>query len=330
MDAANEYLNQNLGPAIVEQFATREEWLEARRGFGIGSSDVPAIVGISRFQSALSLYHEKLGVTKPSAAYAEQARWGQILEEPISQRYAEETHRILLNPNADGRWTIVRNRERPHMIASVDRLIIGHAPAPAVKAPAAGVGVLEVKNAHLMMKDEWLGEHNNEPPVEYQVQLQHQLHCTGALWGSIAALIGGSMFVWADVPRDEALIAKLCELEDEFMVRLKDRNPPKADGSESSREVLKRIYPKDTGATVSLPIDAVEWHLELEAAKEAEKAAKKTIDEYSNLLKQAIGDATCGLLADGNVYTHKLQSKREFVSPYCEFRVLRFKKGNTR
>ncbi len=318
-----------LTDSLVETFPTREAWLEARKTFGIGSSDVPAIVGVSRFQSALALYHEKLGLTRPSANYEELARWGQILEEPISQRYAEETKRVIHNPNAGGVWTIVRAKDRPHMIASVDRFIVG-VPEDAKPAPAPPIGVLEIKNAHLMMKDEWLAEHNNEPPVEYQVQLQHQLAVTGAKWGSIAALIGGSMFVWADVPRDEELIAKLVELEDEFMERLRTRTPPKADGSESSREVLKRIYPKDTGATVQLPIEAIEWHLELEAAKKAEKDAKAAIDLNSNLLKQAIGDATCGLLPDGNLYTLKQQARAEFVSPYVEFRVLRFKKGATR
>lgn len=315
--------------ATVEVFTTREEWLAARRSYGIGSSDVPAIVGVSRFQSALSLYHEKLGVTKPSAAYEEMARWGHILEEPISQRYAEETKRAVYDPNAGGHFKIMRSRARPHMIASVDRLIVG-VQEGGKPLPGVGHGVLEIKNAHLMMKDQWLGEHNNEPPVEYQIQLQHQLAVSGATWGSIAALIGGSMFVWADVPRDQALIDKLIQLEDEFMARLEARDPPKADGSESSTDVLKRIYPKDTGATVVLPIEAVEYHFELEGAKEAEKAAKANIDKYSNLLKQLIGDATCGVMADGNAYTYKLQSRAEFVSPYCEFRVLRPKKGGSK
>lgn len=315
-----------LPTATAHTFATRDEWLAARQSFGIGSSDVPAILGISRFQSALALYHEKLGLTKPTTAYLEQARWGQILEDPISQRYAEETHRGLLNPNAEGKWTILRNTERPHMIASVDRLIVDTT-VSLIPVPAFGVGVLECKNAHLMMKDEWLGPHNNEPPVEYQVQLQHQLAVSGLTWGSIAALIGGSMFVWADVPRDEALIAKLIEVEAEFMERLATRNPPKADGSESARETLKALYPKDTGATVTLPLEASEWHYELQGAKEARLAAEKLEADYSNKLKQAIGDATCGVLQDGTTYTFKAQKREEFVSPACEFRVLRLVGG---
>lgn len=327
--------------AQVESFDTREKWLAARRTYGIGSSDVPAILGISRFQSALSLYHEKKGLRDPSPAYEEHARWGQILEEPIAQRFYHETKRPIYNPNEDGTFKILRRTDKPFMIASVDRIQVadplnaaaqGFIVDPAMKpAPAPGMGVLEIKNAHLMMRDEWQGEGaNNAPPVEYQVQLQHQLAVTGALWGSIAALIGGVIFLWADLPRDQELIDRLIEMETEFMGRLESSNPPAADGSESSREVLRRLYPKDNGELITLGPEALEWHHELQAAKETLKAAKAQEDRYSNLLRQAIGEATGGILSSGDIYTNKWQERAEFVSPRAEFRVLRLKVAGKR
>jgi len=323
--------------AKVESFATREEWLAARRTYGIGSSDVPAILGISRFQSALALYHEKKGLKAPSPATEEQRRWGQILEEPIAQRFALETKRPVYNPN-DGDFKILRRTDRPFMIASVDRIQIcdahnamsqGFVLAEGMTpAPAEGMGILEIKNAHLMMRDEWQGEHaNNQPPVEYQVQLQHQLAVTGALWGSIAALIGGVIFLWADVPRDQELIDRLIDMEAEFMRRLELSDPPLADGSESSRDVLRKLYPKDNGQLITLGPEALEWHHALEAAKLARKQAEADEALMSNLLKQAIGENTGGILPDGNIYTHKWQERAEFLSPKSEFRVLRLKQA---
>jgi putative phage-type endonuclease len=326
--------------AKIESFATREAWLAARRTYGIGSSDVPAILGISRFQSALALYHEKKGLKAPSPGAEEQRRWGQILEEPIAQRFALETKRVVYNPN-DGDFKILRRTDKPFMIASVDRIQaadpiaasgLGMLVGDGVKlGPAGGFGVLEVKNAHLMMRDEWVGEKaNNQPPVEYQVQLQHQLAVTGALWGSIAALIGGVIFLWADLPRDQELIDRLIEMEGEFMRRLELSDPPAADGSESSREVLKKLYPKDNGQLITLPAESLEWHNALEAAKLAKKAAEADEALMSNLLKQAIGENTGGILPDGNIYTHKWQERAEFVSPKAEFRVLRLKSAGKR
>lgn len=312
----------------VEHFATREAWLEARQTYGIGSSDVPAILGLSRFQSPLSLYHEKLGLTRPSAAYREHAEWGLILEEPIAQRYARETHRVVQNPNRDGQWSIARRPDRPWMIASVDRFVVGHTGDGGMPLPQPGVGVLEIKNAHLMMRDEWTGdESNHEPPVEYQVQLQHQLAVTGAQWGSIAALIGGVSFLWQDLARDEDLIARLIDLETDFRRRLELRDPPSADGSEATRETLKALYPKDDGRAIALPPDALEWHEALADAKARKKAAAADEDTYSNKLRQAIADASVGLLPDGSSYSLKWQGRKETILPPTEFRVLRHRKG---
>lgn len=323
--------------ANVESFATREEWLAARREFGIGSSDVPAILGISRFQSALALFHEKKGLKQATAGTMEFRRWGQILEEPIAQRFAEETGRAVYNPNEAGDFKILRRLDKPFMIASVDRIQaadpiqaagLGMLVDPDIKpAPQPGLGILEVKNASLFMREEWQGEEaNNAPPVEYQVQLQHQLGVSGALWGSIAALIGGVIFLWADLERDDALIEKLIDIEAEFMRRLELNDPPPADGSESSRAILKALYPKDTGEVITLPTEALEWHNALQAAKQKIKEGKTSEDTYSNLLRQAIGDATMGLLPDGNAYTYRLQSRGEFLMPATEFRVLRLTK----
>lgn len=312
-----------LPDATLDSFPTRAEWLDARRSYGIGSSDVPAILGISRFQSPLSLYHEKLGVKAESEGSRDAREWGLILEEPIAQRYALKTGRTIVNPNAGGAWTIARSTARPWMIASVDRFAL---PAEDER-PTTPPGVLEIKNAHLFMADLWGPENNNEPPVEYQVQLQHQLAVTGLRWGSIAALIGGVRFVWADIPRDEELIAKLIEIEGDFRARLIDRHPPEADGSESTRELLKKLYPRDTGEVVELSIDALEWHHELQHWKGIEKVAKQHVAEFENKIKAAIGGATAGTIPGGITYTHKLQRRAGYTVEPTEFRVLRLQGG---
>lgn len=308
--------------ATLDSFPTRKEWLAARQTFGIGSSDVPAIMGLSRFQSPLSLYHRKLGVVEDNAAYREHAEWGHILEEPIAQRYAMKTNRQVLDPNAGGVWTIARSKEHPWMIASVDRFTAA-VREDTTPAPAEGLGVLEIKNAHLFMADEWGPDNNNEPPVEYQVQAQHQLAVTGLQWCSIAALIGGVKFVWADIRRDDALIEKLIEIEAEFMERLHARRPPDADGSDATAATLKKLYPKDYGTSIDLPVEAIEWHNELQRLKKIEKEAKAEAQTYENKLKAAIGEHSIGVIAGHGFYSHKLQSRAGYTVDACEFRVLR-------
>jgi putative phage-type endonuclease len=311
-------------PVNLERFDTRAEWLAARDTYGIGSSDVPIILGLSRYMSPLALYQSKLGIREDNPATQEQREWGLILEEPIAQRYGMKTDRSVIDPRAGGAWTIARSSTHPFMIASVDRFTLNNGKVP---APGEGLGVLEIKNAHQFMAEEWGASNNNEPPAEYQVQLQHQLAVTGVEWGSIAALIGGSMFVWADIKRDDALIAKLIEVESEFMARLEKRIPPPADGSDSTKAILRKLHPRDNGQVIELPTEAIEWHDGLLAAKEAERKAKSEADRFSNLLKQAIGDATVGVIHGGPSYTLKTQTRAEFLSAATEFRVLRLKGG---
>src|SRR4051812_40261636 len=80
-------------------FTDRKEWLQGRT-LGIGSSDAASILGLSRFQSALSLYYDKLGLKEPNPNTEERREWGLALEEPIANRYAAITKRFIARPPA--------------------------------------------------------------------------------------------------------------------------------------------------------------------------------------------------------------------------------------
>jgi putative phage-type endonuclease len=242
-----------------QRFEDRAGWLEGRRTLGIGSSDAAAILGVSRFKSPLALYYEKLGIREENPKAQEAREWGQVLEGPIARRYAEKTGRFIAEPPA---FSVAHSTTYPFAVASCDRFVVGvRAPEDGGVPALSGMGVLEVKNAHLFMGEEWSEENNNEPPIEVQIQLQHQLMVTGLRWGSIAALIGGSQFLWADRGRDEELIAVLAAREAEFWDRVQRRDPPPADGTESSREILRKIYPRETtGEIVTLGPESIDWH----------------------------------------------------------------------
>ncbi|MET0742978.1 MAG: lambda-exonuclease family protein [Microvirga sp.] len=306
-------------------FDKKSEWLEARRTLGIGSSDAAAILGISRYKSAFQLFQEKLGVMPASKNETELLEWGNILEEPIAQRYSMETNRRVINPNVtqDGArvFTIIRSQSVDFQIAQVDRFV--------EKLPDQGenpeedrdFGVLEIKNAHFFVGKSWLDE--QEPPLEFTVQLQHQLAVTGKQWGSIAALIGGCRFVWGDIARDNEFIELLTKAEDEFWERLKRNEAPPPDGSEWTAKTLAKLFPGENGQIIPAPIEAVDWHVELAKAKQQEKDVLATRGQMENRIKAAIGENTGIRLPDGTIYTWKTQRRREFVSKATTFKVLR-------
>jgi predicted phage-related endonuclease len=66
--------------------------LEERRT-GIGGSDAAVILGLNPYQTAYGLYLDKIGEAPPdNEDFLKESRyWGSVLEEPVAQRYAEET-----------------------------------------------------------------------------------------------------------------------------------------------------------------------------------------------------------------------------------------------
>lgn len=331
-------------PAI-ETFKDKTDWLKARMT-GIGSSDAPIILGLSKWKSPLSLYYEKRGLRSESPGETEYREWGLALEPAIIAGYERVTHRKVGAPTdlllVEGdtrihasRFTLARDPQLSFLVASPDATVLpidkltpvtedGHeiVEPPVFFKP----GVLEVKNVDISKGRIW--DEAQEPPIEYTVQVQHQLMVTGAEWASIAALVGGNRFMFADMKRDDELIAMIRKLEIEFWERVLTENPPPVDGSDSTKELLGRLYPRDTGEIKVLPAELLEWDEKRAAANAALKAAKAAKQEAENVIRAAIGDATVGQIEGGPAYSWKWQKRRAHTVKEAEFRVLRGGSGS--
>jgi len=325
----------------VELFDERDEWIKAR-SLGLGSSDAPVILGLSKWKSPLSLYYEKRGMREQTRGETEFMEWGLALEPAIIRGYERITARDVAKPSelfpavqdrtgVAHRFTLARDPDLSFLVASPDATILpvridpltgvaedGPVPPPPV---LGALGILEVKNVDVSKGRLW--DDAQEPPVEYLVQLQHQLMVTGLRWGSIAALVGGNRFLWADVARDEELIAMMRTLEIEFWKGVLNEQPPPVDGSESTKALLARLYPKDTGEEVVLPAEAREWDRQRVDAMVTINAAKEMQQEAENKIRAAIGDATMGTISDGLKYSWRFQTRKAHFVKESEFRVLR-------
>lgn len=303
----------------VKPCETRKEWLEERR-LSIGGSDAAAILGLSPWKSALELYAEKTGLVEPENGdqTPEWMEWGLLLEEPIARRYQEQTGRELVDP---GDFTIYQSAEYPFMACTPDRDVI---PAPTEKRDIVGwgpdqLGVLEIKNVRGFGLDDW----KDEPPVHYQIQIQHSLLVTGRKWGSFAVLFGGNQFGYLDVERNEAFCNHLIRKEEEFWDRVQKRNPPPADESPSSAEILKRLYPKETGESIALPGEANDKDQELLNVKAELKELEARKRGLENWFKEHIGDALFGICPDGTRYKWATTERKGYTVEPTSYRQLR-------
>lgn len=105
------------GRLVLSADADRADWLAARRG-GIGSSDVAAILGISKHGNALSVYHDKTGGLPMEGDDSEPALWGRIDEEGIAREWASRNRTYVR------RVGLVANIERPWQMCTLDRRVI--------------------------------------------------------------------------------------------------------------------------------------------------------------------------------------------------------------
>ena len=294
------------GFTIVCGSDERAKWLQHRRS-GIGSSDAPAVLGLSPFKSALSVYAEKIGNFDDEEA-TEAMKWGRALEPRIIKAFADETTRDVVRGGS-----LLRSNRWPWMLCTLDASEYSFA-----EHEFDGAGVLEVKWSN------WrVGDWTEGVPKHVWVQFQHQCAVTGYKWGSVAALLG-SRFVHTDIERDDAFIdGVLVPALREFWTRVEGRIPVSPDGSESSAAALRALYPEDNGLTVTLPGEFIELDMLRETLLLERKVRDARIAEIDQRFKAAIGTATVGVLSNGAQYTYRLQKRSGYEVAPTQFRALR-------
>lgn len=243
---------------------------------GIGGSDAAVVVGLSPFKSPYQLYLEKRGEAPIDEEENFRRQLGNILEEPIAQLYCERTGRTVR------RQPMVAHDEYPFMLANIDRQI--------VKDPR-GPGIYEGKTTN-----EWSGKdiHGaDDLPDHYYIQAQHYMAVYDYAWASFGILVGTARFVWCDILRNDEVIAELIRQEGEFWERVQAGNPPAIDGSERTADLIKRMYPKDTGKIITIDApELIKAATDFTALKKQEKHIEEELKRLGNMLKSAIGDAS--------------------------------------
>ncbi|AOI50697.1 YqaJ viral recombinase family protein [Burkholderia thailandensis] len=265
----------------------REDWLEMRKS-GIGGSDAAAAVGLSPYQSMLELWLTKTGrdanLPKPDPDDTTSPTYfGTLLEPIVAATYTKQTGNRVRRVNA-----VLQHPSIPWMLANVDREVIGN----------REVQLLECKTAGEFGARLW-----RDGVPEYVVcQVQHQLAVTGKQAADVAVLLCGQKLDVHRIERDDALIARLIELEAAFWRYVETDTPPPADGSESADRALRCLYP-GAGGTVDFTddhrlssafADLVAVRAEIESRQQIESQLKQAI-------QYAMGNATRAVFETGSV-----------------------------
>jgi putative phage-type endonuclease len=283
---------------MLAPFTNHQVDVDARRQ-GVGGSDIGAILGLNPFRTALDVYREKLG--EDLFAGNERTRWGDLLEDVIATRYAEETRHnvgpggLFINPSA------------PWHRGNLDRVVY----------PDNGKRrVLECKTSGWRQAHEWGEQGTDQIPETYLAQCHWYLSLpefADVEAVDVPVLIEGSDFRVYTVMRDEAFERELVERGRAFWHdHVLAKNPPPVDGSESSAAYLKARFPKNLGTmlTSTPETDAAAEVLRSVRAALKEAEGKKALLEAQ--LKAIIGTAD-GISGEWGKVTWKSQAPRKTV-----------------
>ncbi len=235
-----------------------------RKG-GITATGITAINGTSPFKTAYRLWAELTGQVGEQQAGAAAQR-GQLLEQAVADYYTAETGAKLRKSNG-----IVRLKEHPWAMASLDRTIVGDT-----------TGLVEIKTS---TSSRW---QLYPVPPEYVDQVQWQMFITGASYCDVAVLLSGLVFRIERVEADPIYQTLLFDKAVAFLDLVKTKTPPPLTGNDS--DTLAEVKPQssNTYAKADPQLDHIA-RLYIEAKAEAE-AADAALKEMAIAIKEAIGE----------------------------------------
>lgn len=273
----------------AEREDERQEFLERRRT-GIGATDSPKILGLSKYGSSLSVYRDKVdgGQQKPSLP----AWLGNKLQATVGELYTTATGQRL---RADNRHH--KHPRYPWMVCHLD-----------FRAWGKPELLVECKTRAYMHG--WGEDGTAEIPAEVWVQVQHEMAVTGAKMTHVAVLFGHHTFRVYVIPRDDQFIDKLvATLSDWWVKHYLARVPPLPSGADVDTEAMKADYPADQEPVKAATPEQAEVVAKLRQAILNEQQAGKAAEELRNRVRQFIGDAA-GIEGSFGVVTWKKSRDR--------------------
>lgn len=284
-----------------------EQWHELRAK-NIGSSDVAALFGLSPYKTLFELWHEKRGSLPSGIKDSERMAWGRDLEAVIAKRTANQEQWLVSKPAG----------YYPHATIAG----MGCTPDFMIESGDNRQGILECKNVDwIQWKQKWTGD---EPPMDYLLQLQHQLACTGCAWGAIAALVGGNELHVHRYERNEPTIKLIEQKVAEFWQSVEADKEPAV--TSDDYDALRVLYKNASGEEIDLTGDNQMPELcavALIAAEERKEAEKKESAAKAAIL-QKIGSAALAR-CDGFVIKAPTQQRGGYEVKPTSFRTMTIK-----
>jgi putative phage-type endonuclease len=250
-------------------------WHDARRE-GVTASEIATVLGLSRFDSPLSLYFRKRGELDEDADNDRMAL-GRALEPYALSRFTEATGIELETCG------LAASLERPWQMATPDAIA-------GVNAP------VEAKTA--LAEDDWGPSGTSQVPLYYRCQLLWQMDVFGSGHGYLCVIFlrtGEPRWYLVEWDADDVGVMREAGLE--FLQRVRDGDPPAADAAKATRDALKTRFPAGKDAPVACC--GANLVRSYRAALRADRRAADRKSLAENRLREIMGQSTRLVGPDG-------------------------------
>jgi putative phage-type endonuclease len=278
------------------------DWHQARRA-GVSASEIAAVLGISPWESAFSLYWRKVnGWEVEGNADMDAGRYCEPAIADWAADHIDPHENLVLAPAG-----LYASVDRPWQLATPDRLV--HLPCAtcegrrwfSASSPCPDCGATGVSGRPIATLDcKWTGRwdgwgepETDELPVYYRAQLLQQCDVMGVDDWFVPVLGPGGFRLYRG-RRDPKDIRVLRAGGAAFAARLVAGDPPDIDSHTATVDAQKRLHHLGQG-DVEIPVELAEGYRRARALRSRIEAR---VDGYEARLREALGDdyarAVCG------------------------------------
>ena len=277
----------------------------AERKNHLGSSDIPAIMGFSRFANAYDIWLLKTGRVQPQEKTQDYIQAGNLLERPVIN-WCESFLDMKIDTDEK---KLERQVEGLPIVTHMDGEVLDSGEPVEVKTEGVDHPIFEP----------WGEAGTDEVPEYTYLQAHCHLMATDREICHVPTFLGGRGFGYFFVKRDNKIVELIKQQAIDFWENhvLKDIPPE----SPPSLAMAKRIRSVE-GDPVTIPDEIVRQWLD---AKDAASAAVKQKEFYQAEILAALDGHEMGTCELGDV-TNFSQNRKGYTVEPTSFRVLRLKK----
>lgn len=276
------------------------------RAKSLGGSDIGAILGLSKYKSAVDVWMEKTG-KEIKHADSLPLRFGQYAEEFVAQEYALATGTSLIKHD-----TAIIHHTYSYMHGHIDRYVQDQASSLFDEnGDLVASRILECKTANPFAQSEWGETGSDQVPLAYLVQCVWYMMLTGINRTDLAVLFGNADFriyeIYRDMELEQMVLQKSIEFWNNHVLR---DIPPAATSETDYKQLFNQSSPNKSIEALAETCQLIKKLQQLNAE----------IEQHESEVSQ-IKQSIMAQMQDAEVLTYQGQTIATWKAPKPSFRL---------